>query len=115
MARAQSRFICQACGAEFLRWEGQCRSCAAWNTLVETVVTARQRDRRAGTSLATRAEVVPLSAAGEAPSARFSTGISELDRVLGGVRRSGLAWDLRQWVGPLRRRLGFSPHTPSLV
>jgi DNA repair protein RadA/Sms len=84
MARAQSRFVCQACGGEFLRWEGQCRSCAAWNTLVETVVTARQRDRRAGTGLATRAEVVPLSAAGEAPSPRFSTGIAELDRVLGG-------------------------------
>ena len=54
MARAQSRFVCQACGADFLRWEGQCRSCAAWNTLVETVVTARAAARAARTS-ATRA------------------------------------------------------------
>ena len=87
MARAQSRFVCQACGAEFLRWEGQCRSCAAWNTLVETVITARAREARdkgarAGSSGAP--EPTPLSAPGEAPAARLSTGLRELDRVLGG-------------------------------
>ena len=38
VARAQSRYVCQACGASFLRWEGQCRTCGAWNTLVETLV-----------------------------------------------------------------------------
>ena len=43
MARAQSRFVCQACGTDFPRWEGQCRSCSAWNTLVETVMTAKVR------------------------------------------------------------------------
>ena len=70
---------------EFLRWEGQCRSCAAWNTLVETVVDrARSGTRPGGPRGARRAEPVPLSAPGEAPSARFSTGIGELDRVLGG-------------------------------
>ncbi|MGD0123589.1 MAG: hypothetical protein ABSC46_13675 [Candidatus Limnocylindrales bacterium] len=40
MARQQSRYICQACGAAHLRWEGQCRTCGEWNTLVETVVRA---------------------------------------------------------------------------
>jgi DNA repair protein RadA/Sms len=84
MARAESRFVCQACGGEFLRWEGQCRSCAAWNTLVETVV-ARPRERRATTTRALRtAEPVPLSAPSEGPAARLSTGLGELDRVLGG-------------------------------
>ena len=38
MARAQSRYVCQSCGEAFLRWEGQCRTCGDWNTLVETVV-----------------------------------------------------------------------------
>ena len=38
MAKTQSRYVCQACGDAFLRWEGQCRTCGAWNTLVETVV-----------------------------------------------------------------------------
>src|SRR5437773_5443760 len=85
MARSQSRFVCQACGAEFLRWEGQCRSCAEWNTLVETVVTARARDRRPALAgpLGPVAPV-PLSAPGEAPVDRLPTGMRELDRVLGG-------------------------------
>jgi DNA repair protein RadA/Sms len=38
VARQQSRYVCQSCGAAHLRWEGQCRTCGAWNTLVETVV-----------------------------------------------------------------------------
>jgi len=84
MARAQSRFVCQACGADFLRWEGQCRSCAAWNTLVETVVTARQRERRPGVAVGPGSVPVPLSAPGEAAVRRLETGLPELDRVLGG-------------------------------
>ena len=36
--RAQTRFVCQSCGESFLRWEGQCRACSAWNSLVETQV-----------------------------------------------------------------------------
>jgi DNA repair protein RadA/Sms len=84
VARAESRFVCQACGAQFLRWEGQCRTCAAWNTLVESVV-ARPRERRAATTRALlTTEPVPLSAPSEQPTARLSTGIRELDRVLGG-------------------------------
>jgi len=84
MARAQSRFVCQACGADFLRWEGQCRSCAAWNTLVETVVTVRSRDRRPATAVPGGVAPVPLSAPAEAPISRFPTGLRELDQVLGG-------------------------------
>ena len=38
MARAQSRYVCQQCGEAFLRWEGQCRNCGGWNSLVETLV-----------------------------------------------------------------------------
>src|SRR5215470_17419844 len=87
MARAQSRFVCQACGADFLRWEGQCRSCAAWNTLVETVVrnpAATARSRGSGGSAAAATSAVPLSAPAEAPIQRLPTGLPELDRVLGG-------------------------------
>jgi len=84
MARAQSRFVCQACGADFLRWEGQCRSCAAWNTLVETVVTARSRERRSAVAVGPGLVPVPLSAATDADVSRLETGLPELDRVLGG-------------------------------
>jgi DNA repair protein RadA/Sms len=85
VARAASRFACSACGAISLRWEGQCRSCGAWNTLVETVVRAEPRRRsegRAGSALP-RPEPLGGEAAGE-PVARWPSGCGEFDRVLGG-------------------------------
>jgi DNA repair protein RadA/Sms len=85
MARAQSRFVCQACGADYPRWEGQCRSCAAWNTLVETVVAARPRGLRGSVGAGTGTPApVALSAPAEGPIERLPTGLGELDRVLGG-------------------------------
>ncbi len=83
MARPQSRYVCQACSEAFLRWEGQCRGCGAWNTLVETVVRdvpAAARAPRAGAE----AEAVPLAALADAEVPRLPVGIGELDRVLGG-------------------------------
>jgi DNA repair protein RadA/Sms len=89
VARPETRFVCQACGASFLRWEGQCRSCAAWNTLVESVV--RSTARPAGTRAAARAagagspaEPVRLGAIEEPAVPRITTDLPELDRVLGG-------------------------------
>src|ERR1044071_1259494 len=87
MARVQSRFGCQACGAEFLKWEGHCRSCAEWNTLVETVTTARARSgarASGGRTLVGVMAPVLLSAPSEGPSERLRTSLGELDRVLGG-------------------------------
>ena len=88
MARAQSRFVCQSCGAAVLRWEGQCRTCGDWNTLVETVVREAPRPRalNGGSPGAGAATPVPLSAAGvlDDDDLRRPVGIGELDRVLGG-------------------------------
>ena len=87
MARAQSRYVCQSCGEAFLRWEGQCRNCGGWNSLVETLVrepakgprsTARVAAARAGDQPEALARVADL----ELP--RLSVGLPELDRVLGG-------------------------------
>ena len=85
MARQQSRYICQTCGAAHLRWEGQCRTCGAWNTLVETVVREADAKRRVGPGPTSRAGA-PQSLSGlrEAEPVRIPTGISEIDRVLGG-------------------------------
>ena len=91
MARAESRFVCQACGASYLRWEGQCRTCESWNTLVETIVrvpTKAEETRRHGRGAARPAlaapGAVPLANV-EAPAVpRTPTGLAELDRVLGG-------------------------------
>jgi len=85
MAKAiRSTFVCQNCGAVSPRWTGKCPSCAEWNTLIEeTDVIAPP-----GSGLARRSKgrVIALESlkgrGQEAP--RFSTGISELDRVTGG-------------------------------
>ena len=85
MARQQSRYVCQACGTAHLRWEGQCRTCGAWNTLVETLVREPEQKRRLSAAAPERANV-PQSLSGlrEAELVRTPTGISEVDRVLGG-------------------------------
>jgi DNA repair protein RadA/Sms len=84
VSRTQSRYVCQSCGAAVLRWEGQCRTCGEWNTLVETVVRDAPRARPASTAT-TSAKPVPLSHAGEGDAeVRRPIGIGELDRVLGG-------------------------------
>ncbi len=87
MKRTQSRYVCQACGEAFLRWEGQCRGCGGWNTLVETLVrevppAARARARAA--AVAGPAVPAPLADLVEPDVARIPTGIGEVDRVLGG-------------------------------
>lgn len=86
MARASSRYVCQTCGEAFLRWEGQCRNCAAWNSLVETVIHAPTRSERAAGARprGSAAVAVPLSSVGDPEVARMPVGIGELDRVLGG-------------------------------
>ena len=89
MARPQSRYVCQSCGEAFLRWEGQCRACGGWNSLVETVVRApsageRARVRARVVAGTAGAEPTPLSQVGEAAVPRLQVGIDEFDRVLGG-------------------------------
>ena len=81
MARSESRYVCGTCGASTLRWEGQCRACGEWNTLVETPLERR--------SVARAKNVTPPLASlagidGGDAAARVEVGISELDRVLGG-------------------------------
>ncbi len=87
MARAGSRYVCQTCGEAFLRWEGQCRNCGAWNSLVETVVRVPSPGEKAA-ARTTRglapAATESLRGSDEPDQARLPAGIGELDRVLGG-------------------------------
>ena len=88
MSRPQSRYVCQSCGEAFLRWEGQCRGCGAWNSLVETLVrevrpAARAR-AAAGPGPVGLAEPIPLSSLAVDDVPRLPIGLGELDRVLGG-------------------------------
>jgi DNA repair protein RadA/Sms len=84
VAKATSRFVCQSCGEAFLRWEGQCRACGEWNSLVETVVRAKASSAATTRIGQNGAQPVPLRDIGEAAVPRLPTSIAELDRVLGG-------------------------------
>jgi len=81
---SQSRYVCQACGDSFLRWEGQCRACGAWNTLVETLVREASSAAHRRSPPASNSAPVPLANLSQADVARIPVGIGELDRVLGG-------------------------------
>ena len=85
--KSTSRYVCQSCGDDFLRWEGQCRSCGTWNSLVETVVRTPARGKTATRGVPVgpgQSAAVALADIGEADVPRLATTIGELDRVLGG-------------------------------
>ncbi len=83
MARAKTAYVCTDCGASALQWFGACPSCGAAGTLTETAAHAPERPgarRLAGAA----PSAVPLDAIEAREQERLSTGIGELDRVLGG-------------------------------
>ncbi|MDD7651874.1 MAG: AAA family ATPase, partial [Firmicutes bacterium] len=85
MAKTKTIFYCTSCGNETPKWQGRCPACGAWNTMVEH----EEKPAAAGKS-----RPVPVGAAPRRPKTlsevdiqtevRFSTGMGELDRVLGG-------------------------------
>ena len=86
--KAKTQFVCQQCGASFVKWIGQCTNCKAWNSLVEQVVepelgkkTAIEKAKSSGKKLdfVKMSTVVPSDA-----KARLSTSFKDLDTVLGG-------------------------------
>ena len=88
MAKPKSIYSCTECGGQSPKWQGQCPSCHAWNTLVETVAeTANASTNRFSTLAGVAAErgvVQSLSKVRAEDVPRKPTGISEFDRVLGG-------------------------------
>ncbi|HEX9530317.1 MAG TPA: DNA repair protein RadA [Acidimicrobiales bacterium] len=82
MARAQTIHRCGECGGSTPRWAGRCPACGAWNALVEERAVARAPSRPAARGVAFAA--VPLTEIAPEGGAARSTGLPELDRVLGG-------------------------------
>ncbi len=90
MAKAKTVFYCTNCGNETPRWQGKCPACGAWNTIEEHI------EKPSAGSVKTKAAPVgqskrpqrlqEISSEGET---RFSTGMGELDRVLGGGAVAG--------------------------
>ena len=83
MAKSNS-FSCNACGASFNKWSGRCDACGAWNTIVEEApLSAGPASKSLGARRGAPIRLTDL-ATEEAPPPRTNSGISELDRVLGG-------------------------------
>lgn len=78
----KSVFFCQNCGHEESKWLGQCPACREWNTFVEEKVSGVTKSSSAKTARET--QVVSLSEVSADDHTRMTTGIQELDRVLGG-------------------------------
>lgn len=81
--KSKTVFVCRECGNETPRWQGQCPACGAWNSIVEfedKKAPARQNAVR-GVARSTPKKLRDVTVGNEI---RFSTGMGELDRVLGG-------------------------------
>src|SRR6476620_3966722 len=81
-----SIFVCQSCGGQSRKWLGQCPDCNEWNTMVEERfrATAAGSGARAGASAYRAAEPVAYGSIESQDDSRTSSGIDEMDRVLGG-------------------------------
>ena len=88
MAKTKVQFQCSECGATAPKWAGQCPECNAWNTLIEIIseATPAKSGRFREYQLA---EVCNLSALDDTDAVRISSGLSELDRAIGGGLVSG--------------------------
>ena len=84
MKGPQTRFVCSACGRVESKWLGRCPSCGAWNSFEEEKVQPVSRSMPAAATGAVDEKIRKLSDVVVSDSVRFSSGIDELDRVLGG-------------------------------
>ncbi len=81
MAKSTSLYTCQNCGATSPKWSGRCEVCGAWNSLVESAAPAATSRRGGGAAAAT---VSSLQSIDMSTHNRISSGLSEVDEVLGG-------------------------------
>lgn len=78
-------FCCSECGNETIKWSGRCTACGAWDSLVEVKADVKGRGAaKSGSSKVTLKKPKLISELDTEAELRFSTGIGELDRVLGG-------------------------------
>ena len=81
MAKAKSLYICSSCGYESAKWYGCCPGCGEWNTMNEEILSQVTSSRAVNLRTATAQKLNEIQ---NDVSVRYSTGLKELDRVLGG-------------------------------
>ncbi len=85
MKQPKTLFFCTECGNETPKWAGRCPACGAWNTVVEkTEPAVKGKGRSAFSRIMTPPKALPVTELRNSVEIRFSTGMGELDRVLGG-------------------------------
>lgn len=87
MAKSKVAYVCNECGAESARWQGQCSECKAWNTITEIRLgpsATTHKMQRTGYAGELTSKVQTLAEVSLAELPRISSGYKELDRVLGG-------------------------------
>ncbi len=89
MAKTRRIFECQKCGGQAPKWLGRCPECGAWGSLAEAVRSEPGAGGGRRDGLSSSEGVVPLAEVHTGEEMRTSTGIAELDRVLGGGAVAG--------------------------
>ena len=89
MARTKTVFYCTACGNETPKWQGRCPACGAWNTLEEHIEKPAAAGKAKSAPVGQSRKPQRISEVDCDDEIRFSTGMGELDRVLGGGAVAG--------------------------
>ncbi len=88
MAKAKRAYVCNDCGADFPRWQGQCNACGSWNTISEVRLaaspTVNRNERLSGYAGDADSQVQLLAEIDLQEVPRFTSTFKEFDRVLGG-------------------------------
>lgn len=89
MAKTKTIFFCTECGSEYPKWQGRCPACGAWNTMQEHIVKPSAVGKAESAPIGKSRKPQPICQVDSESEIRFSTGMGELDRVLGGGAVAG--------------------------
>ena len=89
MAKTKTVFYCTNCGNESPKWQGRCSACGAWNTMEEHIEKPIAAGKAKASPVGMSRKAQKLSQLDTGDEIRFSTGMGELDRVLGGGAVAG--------------------------
>ena len=84
MTKIKITYVCSECGFQSLKWLGRCPDCQAWDSLVKRLDERRPAERRLMGDGPDRTAILTLDQVSLTEGDRLSTGLTELDRVLGG-------------------------------
>jgi len=82
--KSKTVYICRECGYQSAKWLGKCSACGGWNTMDETFAKEEKKSASAAKTSAVLKKVSSLKQIETDNEVRYTTGLSELDRVLGG-------------------------------